>query len=58
MLSIDTATLLALAHEWETRALTGSGFELELDTTWLTAARELRELVGVAALLGFMARCA
>lgn len=55
---IEPAALLALAHAWEARSLSGTGFAIELDPTWLDAARELRTLVAVDALLAFIVRCA
>lgn len=48
--------LLAIAHSWEARAVSGVGFAIEFDPTWLDAARELRALVGAMVLLGWVGR--
>lgn len=48
--------LLAMAQRWEARCLSGSGFEIEYDPTWLHAARELRTMCAVVALLEYVGR--
>lgn len=48
---------MAMATRWEARCLSGSGFSIEFDQTWLDAARELKTACGVIALLGYVDRC-
>ena len=50
--------LLSLATRWEARSLSGSGFAIDFDPTWLEAARELRIACAVLALLAYVGRCA